>query len=38
MSLKTIGMIEIPDSAGSSFDHGAFDPKSRRVVVAHTGR
>jgi len=38
MSLKTIGMIEIPDSAGSSFDHGAFDPKSRRVFVAHTGR
>jgi len=38
MSLKTIGMIEIPNSAGSSFDHGAFDPKSRRVFVAHTGR
>ena len=38
MSLKNIGMIEIPDSAGSSFDHGAFDPKSRRVFVAHTGR
>lgn len=38
MSLKMIGMIEIPGSAGSSFDHGAFDPKSRRVFVAHTGR
>jgi DNA-binding beta-propeller fold protein YncE len=38
MSLKTIGVIEIPASAGSSFDHGAFDPKSRRVFVAHTGR
>jgi DNA-binding beta-propeller fold protein YncE len=36
MSLKSIGTIEIPDS--SSFDHGAFDPKSRRVFVAHTGR
>jgi DNA-binding beta-propeller fold protein YncE len=36
MSLKTIGAIEIPNS--SSFDHGAFDPKSRRVFVAHTGR
>src|SRR4051812_27113993 len=37
MSLKLIGTIEIPGSAGSSFDHGAFDPKSRRVFVAHTG-
>jgi DNA-binding beta-propeller fold protein YncE len=37
MSLKMIGTIEIPGSAGSSFDHGAFDPKSRRVFVAHTG-
>jgi DNA-binding beta-propeller fold protein YncE len=36
--LKTIGTISIPDSAGSSFDHGAFDPKTRRVFVAHTGR
>ena len=38
MSLKRIGLIEIPASAGSSFDHGAFDPKTRRVFVAHTGR
>ena len=38
MPLKNIGAIEIPDSAGSSFDHGAFDPKTRRVFVAHTGR
>lgn len=38
MSLNTIGVIEIPASTGSSFDHGAFDPKSRRVFVAHTGR
>ena len=38
MSLKTIGTIEIPGCAGSSFDHGAFDPKSRRVFLAHTGR
>ena len=38
MSLKLIGTIEIPGSAGSSFDHGAFDLKSRRVFVAHTGR
>jgi DNA-binding beta-propeller fold protein YncE len=38
MSLETIGTIEIPNSAGSFFDHGAFDPKSRRIFVAHTGR
>ena len=38
MSMKAIATIEIPGSAGSSFDHGAFDPKSRRVFVAHTGR
>ena len=38
MSLKTVGTIEIPSSTGSSFDHGAFDPKSRRIFVAHTGR
>ena len=36
--LKPIGTIEIPAAAGSSFDHGAFDPKTRRVFVAHTGR
>ncbi len=38
MPLKPIGTIEIPASADSSFDHGAFDSKSRRVFVAHTGR
>jgi DNA-binding beta-propeller fold protein YncE len=38
MALKQIGMIAIPDSKGSSFDHGAFDAKTRRVFVAHTGR
>ncbi len=38
MALKTIGTIEIPHSKDSSFDHGAFDPKSRRIFVAHTGR
>jgi DNA-binding beta-propeller fold protein YncE len=38
MWLKTIGTIEIPNSTGSSFDHGAFEPKSRRIFVAHTGR
>src|ERR1700710_924080 len=38
MSLKPSATIAIPGSAGSSFDHGAFDPKTRRVFVAHTGR
>jgi DNA-binding beta-propeller fold protein YncE len=38
MPLKTIGVIEIPGTAGSAFDHGAFDPKTRRVFVAHTAR
>src|SRR5437660_9796687 len=38
MSLKAIGAIEIPAASGSSFDHGAFDPSSRRVFIAHTGR
>jgi DNA-binding beta-propeller fold protein YncE len=38
MALKQIGVIEIPHSRGSSFDHGAFDAKTRRVFVAHTGR
>jgi DNA-binding beta-propeller fold protein YncE len=38
MSLKTMGTIEIPAAAGSEFDHGAFDAKTRRVFVAHTAR
>jgi DNA-binding beta-propeller fold protein YncE len=38
MSLEMVGTVEIPASAGSSFDHGAFDMKTRRVFVAHTGR
>jgi DNA-binding beta-propeller fold protein YncE len=38
MALKHIGLIGIPASTGSSFDHGAFDPKTRRIFVAHTGR
>jgi len=38
MTLQPIGTIEIPGAAGSSFDHGAFDAKTRRVFVAHTGR
>ena len=38
MALKAIGTITIPDAAGSAFDHGAFDPRSRRVFIAHTAR
>jgi DNA-binding beta-propeller fold protein YncE len=38
VSLKLDKVIEIPDASGTSFDHGAFEPKSRRVFVAHTGR
>ena len=38
MPLKAKGIVEIPDCAGSQFDHGAFDPKTRRVFVAHTAR
>ena len=36
MSLKALGVIEVPGAAGSEFDHGIFDPKSRRVFIAHT--
>ena len=38
MSFKSMGVIDIADSAGTLFDHGAFDPRSRRVFVAHTAR
>ena len=38
MALKPMGTIEIPSAAGSAFDHGAFDPATRRVFVAHTAR
>src|SRR4051812_47157918 len=38
MALETRGIIAIPNSSQTSYDHGAFDPKSRRVFVAHTGR
>jgi hypothetical protein len=38
MALKTVGIVEIPDAAGSEFDHAAFDPVTRRIFVAHTCR
>jgi DNA-binding beta-propeller fold protein YncE len=38
MSLVSAGTIEIPDSSFTAFDHGAFEPQTRRVFVAHTAR
>ena len=38
MPLKAVGIINIPNAVGSAFDHGAFDPKTRRIFVAHTAR
>jgi DNA-binding beta-propeller fold protein YncE len=38
MALIARGTIAIPGSQDTSFDHGAFDPKTRRVFVAHTAR
>src|SRR5882757_2389173 len=38
MSLMAAGSIEIPNSRGSAFDHGALEPETRRVFIAHTAR
>jgi hypothetical protein len=38
MSLTAAGTIEIPDSTDTTFDHGAFEPETRRVFIAHTAR
>jgi DNA-binding beta-propeller fold protein YncE len=38
MSLTAAGIIKIPNSLGSAFDHGAFEPETRRVFIAHTVR
>ena len=38
MSLKTVGVIVIPGATGSAFEHGVFDARSRRVIIAHTAR
>src|SRR5260370_324896 len=38
MSLKEAGVIDIPDSTDTLFDHGAFEAGSRRIFVAHTAR
>src|SRR6266545_3138568 len=38
MPLNSLGVIKIPGAADSAFDHAAFDPKTRRVFIAHTAR
>jgi hypothetical protein len=38
MGLTVSGVIAIPDGRNTDFDHGAFDPKTRRVFIAHTAR
>ena len=38
MPLKTHGVIAIPSGLNSELDHAAFDPKTRRVFIAHTAR
>jgi DNA-binding beta-propeller fold protein YncE len=37
VSLESMGIIAIPDP-GNLFDHGAVEPTTRRVFVAHTAR
>jgi DNA-binding beta-propeller fold protein YncE len=34
--LREVGIIKIPNAVDSDFDHAAFDPKTRRVFIAHT--
>jgi len=36
--LRNVGIIRIPNGENSEFDHAAFDPKTRRVFIAHTAR
>src|SRR5690348_4263062 len=36
--LRQVGVIRIPNGENSDFDHAAFDPKTRRVFIAHTAR
>ena len=38
MPLVARETIEIPNSLDTSFDHGAFEPDTRRVFIAHTAR
>ena len=36
--MKNLGVIEIPNALNSEFDHAAFDPRTRRMFIAHTAR
>jgi DNA-binding beta-propeller fold protein YncE len=36
--MRSLGVLDIPDAFGSDFDHGAFDPETRRIFIAHTAR
>jgi hypothetical protein len=36
--LREVGIIKIANGADSDFDHAAFDPRTRRVFIAHTAR
>src|SRR5205823_2140238 len=36
--LRAVGVVPIPNARGSAFDHGALDPKTRRLFIAHTAR
>jgi DNA-binding beta-propeller fold protein YncE len=36
--LREVGVIRIPNGENSDFDHAAFDPRTRRVFIAHTAR
>jgi DNA-binding beta-propeller fold protein YncE len=38
MALTAAGTIEITDSSDTAFDHGALEPETRRVFIAHTAR
>jgi hypothetical protein len=36
--LRAAGVVPIPHASGSAFDHGAFEPSTRRLFIAHTAR
>jgi hypothetical protein len=38
ISPMAVAVVPIPGAQGSAFDHGAFDPKTRRLFIAHTAR
>ncbi len=38
MPLETFGVIPIPNGLNSDFDHAAYDPRTRRIFIAHTAR